>query len=207
MIRFEDIGWVVLIGALLGWLARRLGATRRLTTLAAATGGVVATLPLSPPISGVLRGMFGELSVGSWMLLAALLWLVVGRRWPIPRRESMPAALGIVLVAIPLYATSLGWGPMGAWDLYGLGYTGIGLTAAAGILGALAAGFGRLWIGIWLGLACLAFAGGIFPSTNLWDYLIDFPLVLIAIFFLLTAAVRKGIANRGIGPSLGNESG
>jgi hypothetical protein len=186
------LGAAAAIAALLSNLpgiARRKRGDPRLVPLAIF---VAALVPLGPlPAAGYLRGIVGDLSVTTvLLLLRGLLRPAPGgdevgsRSWP--ALQVLVAAFGLVL-----YPSSLGLGPV---DPYRLGYGSPwflgGLLALA-----LAAGYCRITLITWcLALAVLAWALGAYESRNLWDYLVD-PLVaawgLCALVFRGAQAARK----------------
>jgi hypothetical protein len=135
---------------------------------------VAALVPLGAlPAAGYLRGIVGDLSVTTvLLLLRGLLRPPPG--WAAKdARSRLALQLPVAAAGLALYPSALGLGPL---DLYRLGYANPwflgGLLALA-----LAAGFFRLTLVTWcLALAVLAWALGAYESRNLWDYLVD-PLV------------------------------
>ena len=132
---------------------------------------VAALVPLgSLPAAGYLRGVAGDLSVTTLVLLLhGLLRPVVGASANDARSRRALQVL-VAMAGVGLYPSALGLGP---FDLYRLGYASPwflgGLLALA-----LAAGLCRLALVAWcLALAVLAWALGAYESRNLWDYLID----------------------------------
>jgi hypothetical protein len=135
---------------------------------------VAALVPIGAlPAAGYVRGILGDLSVTTvLLLLRGLLRPVLG--WAaIDARSRLALQVLVAVSGLVLYPPALGLGP---FDPYGLGY------ASAWFLGgllalALAAGLRRLTLVTWcLALAVLAWAVGGYESRNLWDYLVD-PLV------------------------------
>lgn len=161
---------------------------------------VAALVPLgSLPAAGYLRGIVGELSVTTVLLL------VRGLLRPIPGWAAVDArsrlALQVLVAAtgLVLYPPALGLGP---FDPYGLGYANPwflgGLLALV-----LAARLRRLTLVAWcLALAVLAWAVGAYESRNLWDYLVD-PLLaawgLGALLLRAARAVRRPRRARALG--------
>jgi len=150
----------------------RLRRAHPTSTLLAAVA--VALVPFGGlPAAGYLRGIVGDLSVTTVLLLLhgllrpALGWAAIEARSRLSL-QVLVAAGGLVL-----YPLALGLGP---FDPYRLGYANPwflgGLLALA-----VAAGLRRLTLVAWcLALAVLAWAVGVYESRNLWDYLVD-PLV------------------------------
>lgn len=135
---------------------------------------VAALVPLGAlPAAGYLRGIVGDLSVTTvLLLLRGLLGPVLG--WTdIDARSRLAVQVLVAAGGLVLYPLALGLGP---FDPYRLGYAGpwflCGLLALAAVAGLL-----RLTLVTWcLALAVLVWAVGGYESRNLWDYLLD-PLV------------------------------
>ena len=135
---------------------------------------VAALVPIGGlPAAGYVRGILGDLSVTTvLLLLRSLLRPVLG--WPaIDARSRLALQVLVAAGGLVLYPLALGLGP---FDPYRLGYANPwflgGLLALA-----VAAGLRRLTLVAWcLALAVLAWAVGVYESRNLWDYLVD-PLV------------------------------
>jgi hypothetical protein len=136
---------------------------------------LAATLfPLGPlPAAGYLRGIAGDLSVTTVLLLLhgllrpALGWAALDARSRLAL-QALVAAGGLAL-----YPVALG---LGSFDPYRLGFANPwflgGLLALA-----VVAGLRRLDLVTWcLSVAVLAWAVGACESRNLWDHLVD-PLV------------------------------
>ena len=135
---------------------------------------VAALVPLGAlPAAGYLRGIVGDLSVTTvLLLLRGLLRPVLG--WAaIDARSRLALQILVAAGGVVLYPLALGYG---SFDPYRLGYANPwflgGLLALA-----VAAGLRRLTLVTWcLALAVLGWAVGAYESRNLWDYLVD-PLV------------------------------
>ncbi len=137
-------------------------------------GLLVALWPLGTlPAAGYLRGIVGDLSVTTVLLLLWGLLRPIGG-WPSPAPRSL-LALQVLVAAggLLLYPLALG---LGAPDPYRLGYASPGFLAALFLLALVAWLRGWNLVGVCLSLAVLAWAVGAGESRNLWDYLID-PLV------------------------------
>jgi hypothetical protein len=164
--------------SLAAWTATTFGSKRKY--LIGAMLLVLASLRIIPvgqanlSLAAILAGAFGEISCLSVLLVTANFlpgWL--------PLRDRKLLALPVV-VGLVLYWTVLTYGP---FDLYRLGY----LHASSGKLGSIlflvTLGFLSLMMPIRLmglvALACLSWGFGMQASTNLWDYLLDVPSVLI----------------------------
>lgn len=134
------------------------------------------------PLAAYVRGVTGDLSVTSLVLLS----LVIIRPlfgWPaIDTRTKTALLILIVVAAMGLYPMALG---MGLFDPYRLGYGNPWLLGGLLLL-ALIACFRRLpVIALAIALAVFAWGVGWYESSNLWDYLLDPLLAIYAIGALL----------------------
>ncbi|HUL76746.1 MAG TPA: hypothetical protein VL691_05720 [Vicinamibacteria bacterium] len=135
---------------------------------------VIALIPLGTlPVAAYVRGVVGDLSVTSMLLLLhglfrpVLGWEAVGARSRLTM-QALVAAGGLLL-----YPLTLGLGPA---DPYRLGFANPWFVGALLLL-ATAAWLLRLHaVATSITLAVLAWALGAYESRNLWDYLLD-PLV------------------------------
>lgn len=180
-------GIALALTTLLGSLpvGRRPGRPVRAIVLAGVA--VLVLLPLGKlPVVAVVRGITGDLSVTTIVLLGIALFRIL-RGEPAARSPARIALLAAVaLTALVLYPLSLGVGP---FDPYRLGYGSPWLLGAL-LAGAVAAWFHRLdLIAVCLSLATLAWAVQWYESRNLWDYLID-PLLSV---YALGASARLGV--------------
>lgn len=150
----------------------RLRRAHPASTLLAAV--VAALVPFGGlPAAGYVRGLVGDLSVTTvLLLLRSLLRPVLG--WAaIDARSRLALQVLVAAGGLVLYPLALGPGP---FDPYRLGYANPWFLAGLLAL-ALAGGLRRLTLATWcLALAVLAWAVGLYESRNLWDYLVD-PLV------------------------------
>ena len=127
------------------------------------------------PAAAYLRGMTGDLSITTLVLLSCAML----RPWcgcaAVQARNRL-ALLGLIaLAALALYPMALG---AGVYDSYQLGYGNLQFVVVLLLL-ALAAWFrGYAMITLYIALATLAWAVGWYESDNLWDYLVD-PFVAI----------------------------
>jgi hypothetical protein len=161
----------------------------------------VAVLPLGAlPAAGYLRGIVGDLSVTTVLLLLrgllrpALGWAAIDARSRLAL-QVLGAAGGLAL-----YPVALGVGP---FDPYRLGFADPWLLGGLLAL-AVAAGLRRLTLVTWcLSLAVLAWAVGAYESRNLWDYLVD---PLVAAWGLGGLLLRGAQALRGRGAGVDGEA-
>jgi hypothetical protein len=127
------------------------------------------------PFAAYLRGMTGDLSVTTLVLLCCKML----RPWcgcvEVQYKHRLALLTLIALAALGLYPMALG---VGAYDPYHLGYGNL-LFVAALLLLALAAWLrGYFLITLCIALATLAWTAGWYETDNLWDYLLD-PFVAI----------------------------
>ncbi len=206
----------VVLDALLGRRASRLG----LSTPAFRSGDDSAHDPAAPPRRGirvaavvlvviamsipwtglapaaVLRGVLGDLSMSSLALLVGTLACRLGparlrevARRPHGQRELAWLALLLVAVAAVLYPLALG---LTRFDPYAAGFYPSVLAALL-----LACFIAAAWSGWWIAAALIAFAyagfaGHWLESDNVWDYLFDVPLVIVALIWLVRQRHRIG---------------
>ena len=136
---------------------------------------------LELPLAGYVRGVTGDLSIVSILLLCSFL---------LPSRQRHPALLKVFLVVVALgfYPAALGWGMV---DPYAWGYDSIIFFSTVLVI-AIICGLANWTLGVWLiGVAILAWSFQWHESTNLWDYLLDPFLALWAIGSLLTGLYSK----------------
>jgi hypothetical protein len=174
--QFDLLGWMALLFVLLGW-------DRWLVLLL-----VVSIRWDGISLFAMLRGLFGEMSITTVVLLWVLA-LQKGRgKLPFAGREAQWLPHLIVVVALLFYPAALGWG---ALDPYGWGHDeALVLPLIVGTLALVA------WLVAWrvsalmLVLALVLWRLSLLESTNLWDYLFDPLLVLGALWVMLARALR-----------------
>ena len=143
------------------------------------------------PAVAYLRGVIGDLSVSTLLLLtASLVSYGIGRRLIQAREQAVWFAV-VIAAALFLYPMALG---LGGFDPYALGYGSYALATALLLL-TLAAWFARCHYAVLSVLAAVAASlAGLLDSTNLWDYLIDPLLAGYALFWWLRRAARVASA-------------
>ena len=138
-------------------------------------------MSLELPLSAYVRGMTGDLSIVSLLLL----W---GAMLPSATKTPFGFKLPIALIAILFYPLALGFGML---DPYGWGYASIGLLIAV-IVFAILCGFTAWTKGVWiLSIALIAWAAHWHESANLWDYLLDPFLAIWALLSIPSAIYLK----------------
>jgi hypothetical protein len=193
--------WTGLSGLALVWmllalrlpLATRLNQPKRWLFVLAAYG--VVLLPIfGLSLAGFLRGMVGDLSVPTVLLLVAALvarlrQLAGGeaRAWW-DQRERFSLYVFISVLALLLYPFALG---LGMLDPYRSGFGGIGLLVMLALLSLWSMRRGLYLLPLVCSLAVLAWSMGWYESTNIWDYLIDVPLAIYAVVQTVKAMLKE----------------
>jgi hypothetical protein len=140
------------------------------------------------PLAGYVRGVIGDLSVTTLLLLAVMLFsYVTGRRLIDPRERAVWFA-ALAIGASALYPTALGLGPL---DPYALGYGSFGFVTFLLALSIIAWRANCLWIVFGAMIAVAAHLLRLLDSANLWDYFMD---PLVAGYAILWWAQRAGRA-------------
>ncbi|MDR1063907.1 MAG: hypothetical protein LBL48_08275 [Azoarcus sp.] len=165
------LGYGLAITLILARCAPWLRARPERMTIALAAVCALLYLPVAGvSLLAVLRGALGDLSIVTLVFLLSILFL----RGP---RPLLPHAGFFALMGLAFFFLSFGLLPL---DLYALGYASAVLPCLTGGLAFL------LWLRGWIApsLALLAALAGWrlhwLDSTNLWDYLLDVPLVVVA---------------------------
>ena len=188
-------GAAVVVAAVVAAAGRGLGLRRSGLALLAGASAIAALAPIGAlPVAGLLRGVVGDLSFTTLVLLLRGLGRSIRGRDPADDRTTL-ALQGLVLVAgLVLYPLALG---LGAWDPYRLGYGEPWLLAAllAVALAALVLDAPLVTFAVALGVQ--AWGLGACESRNLWDYLIDPLLFTWAASALLLRAARALVAPGG----------
>jgi hypothetical protein len=138
-------------------------------------------LGMELPLSAYVRGVIGDLSVVSMLLL----WTSL-----LPGRKSAPLVfkLAISCIAIVFYPLALGFGMI---DPYVWGYGSI-LFFIAVLLFAVVCGLANWSKGVWIiAIAILAWAAHWHESANLWDYLLDPFLAIWGLIAVFGALYRR----------------
>ena len=151
-------------------------------------------IPVGPamlPLLAYARGIGSDLSITSAILACLALYRQLWRDFRVKSREEFWLYVAVLSAAAVLYPTALGWGD---WDAYRPGWgDGAFLTGLAFM--ALAAFCARLWLlPFALAAGVLAWTMGLLESNNVWDYLMDPWLVLLAcgqLFVVSVAFLRR----------------
>lgn len=140
---------------------------------------IVLSVPLwGLSLAGFVRGITGDLSISSVVLLAlALIRSLSGRELvQSANRHSMLGAVAIV--AVPFYPLALG---LGAFDPYRLGYGNLWFMAALLGFSIWSSLRYSTFLAVCVALAVVAWSAGWYESPNLWDYLLDPWLAIYAL--------------------------
>ncbi|MEQ1913735.1 MAG: hypothetical protein HOP24_07175 [Sideroxydans sp.] len=161
----------------------RMSVTQRTATLL--LGYVIAMVPVAGlSLAGALRGMLGDLSTTSTLLLSAALFtrlrfLVNGNAAPLwNARERFSVLLFISVLALLLYPFALG---IGTLDPYRAGFGSVSLLLMLALLSLWFMRRGLYLLPFVCALSVMAWSMRLLESTNLWDYLLDAPLAIYAI--------------------------
>lgn len=138
-------------------------------------------ISLELPLSAYVRGVTGELSIVTMLLL----WSSI-----LPSAKKIPFGFKVPLafIAIAFYPLALGFGML---DPYAWGYGSLGLLIAT-IFFAIVCGLAGWTKGVWiLSFAIIAWAVHWHESANLWDYLLDPFLAIWALLAIPHAIYQK----------------
>jgi len=189
-------------------------ATGRLATLGRPWLGLVgaacaamALLPVVPlPLAGFLRGVTGDLSVTTLVLLTRFVLRPAFDWKPLEARSALALQCLVTAGGLLLYPLTLG---LGLWDPYRLGYGELWFLGALVALAAVILFFDLFFVTVCLALGVLAWSLGVFESRNLWDHLLD-PLVFVwglsALLLRSARALRRATRRGAIGFMSGAES-
>jgi hypothetical protein len=138
-------------------------------------------MSLELPLSAYVRGVTGELSIVTMLLL----WSSI---LPTAKKTPLGFKVSVALIAIVFYPLALG---LGMLDPYAWGYGSIGLLIAI-IFFAIVCGLAGWTQGVWiLSFAIIAWAAHWHESANLWDYLLDPILAIWALLAIPNAIYHK----------------
>ena len=138
-------------------------------------------MSLDLPLAAYVRGVVGDLSIMTLLLLLSSLFL---------NQRQAPAGfkLGIVIVGFAFYPFALGFT---MFDPYAWGYGSIAFLIAVllcAIVCVLANSIREAWM---IAFAIIAWSVSWHESANLWDYLLDPLLLAWAMLTLIAGVVRK----------------
>lgn len=138
-------------------------------------------MSLELPLSAYVRGVTGELSIVTMLLL----WSSI---LPSAKKTPLGFKVSVSLIAIMFYPLALG---LGMLDPYAWGYGSIGLLIAT-IFFAIVCGLAGWTKGVWiLSFAIIGWAAHWHESANLWDYLLDPFLAIWALLAIPNMIYQK----------------
>ncbi len=142
---------------------------RRVGVLVAAT--IVVSIPLwGLSLAGFVRGMTGDLSIATLVLLALALVRSFAGRGLVEDQNRLAMLQAILIAAILFYPFALG---ISMFDPYRLGYGNLWFMLALLGLAAWSSLRYSMLFALCIALAVAAWSAGWYESTNLWDYLLD----------------------------------
>lgn len=143
---------------------------------------VVAFIPVRGlPLAGYVRGLTGDFSITTWILLVAVCVSRVTDRELYSARSKTVLMFLVLVGGVLLYPMTLG---LTYLDPYTLGYDSRPFLVVLFVLALWAVQKELYLIALCLSGSVLAHTMGILESRNLWDYLIDVWVVLYAVGFL-----------------------
>lgn len=182
---------LVLCAAVLRLLVRQRAVKRQTQWVATVAFFALLWLPVGAaqiPVLAFVRGVSADLST----TLVALACLGLGRRlFGLPamaRRETMALFAALAVAAAVLYPTALGWGDR---DAYRPGWGSLGMLGVLLMLSLASWVSGLRLLPALVGLGLLAWTLGLMDSGNLWDYLIDPWLAVMAVIECIKAGVTR----------------
>jgi hypothetical protein len=127
------------------------------------------------PLYGYFRGVAGDLSVTTLLLLIAAALCALGGAPLLRDADRALLFAAVALAGLTLYPSAAGFAP---WDLYHIGYRPFGLVCGVLAFSVWMWASGRRAPALVPLVALSAFALHALESGNLWDYLLD-PLVTV----------------------------
>lgn len=197
--------WMGLSGLALVWLlfalrlpyAQRLDGKRR--ALLAGLGYVLVMFPVAGwSLTIWLRGMVGDLSITSMLLLSVAVYarlFKVTSPWDARERSALLGFLAVL--ALLLYPFALG---LGSLDPYRSGYGGVALLLMLALLALWLMRRGLYLLPLVFALAATGWSFNVLESTNLWDYLIDAPLAIYALWVTIKVNLLYVLRRKRVQP-------
>ena len=170
-----------------GLRLQRFPVVARIAVMLAGAFAVLATFgELSA--AAYVRGVTGDLSMTTLVLAGAACVAQFTRGTVIESRDLRVLFWLVAAAAAFLYPFALGWT---RFDPYALGYGSIEFVTALLLVTLAAWHFRRNLVVLIVVAAALAYCVGAYESRNLWDYLIDPLVALVALVWLLAGARRR----------------
>lgn len=135
---------------------------------------------LALPLAGYVRGVVGDLSA----VTVLLLWSVL---LPDHQATPIPVKWFVAILAILFYPFALG---VSMFDPYAWGYGSIAFLGGV-LIFAMVCGLAGWTKGVWIiGIAIIAWSLHLHESSNLWDYLLDPVLAIWALCSAVSGVLR-----------------
>ena len=180
-------GLLTLVVVATGLRLQRFPVGARIAVMLAGALAVFATFgDLSA--AAYVRGVTGDLSMTTLVLAGAACVAQLNPRTVIEPRDLRALFWLVAAAAAFLYPFALGWT---RFDPYALGYGSIEFVTALLLVTLAAWHFRRNVVVLIVVAAALAYCVGAYESRNLWDYLIDPLVALVALVRLLTGVRRR----------------
>ena len=154
---------------------------------------VLGFLPVGGlPLAGYIRGLTGDLSITTWILLIAASVSFVADRELYAARSKTVLMFVVLSGGVFLYPMALG---LTYFDPYTLGYGSRPFLVVLFVLALWAVQRELYLVALCLCASVLAHSMGLLESRNLWDYLLDVWVVLYAMGFLFWwwTTMRRGL--------------
>ena len=180
-------GLLTLVVVATGLRLQRFPIRARIAVMLAGAFAVFATFG-EISAAAYVRGVTGDLSMTTLVLAGAACVAQFTRRTVIEPRDLRVLFWLVAAAAAFLYPFALGWT---RFDPYALGYGSIEFVTALLLVTLAAWHFRRNVVVLIVVAAALAYCVGAYESRNLWDYLIDPLVALVALVWLLAGARRR----------------
>lgn len=132
---------------------------------------IVVLIPLwGLSLAGFVRGILGDLSLTTLVLLALALVRSVSGRVLVAEQNRHQTLCAILIMAVLFYPLVLGFGIL---DPYRLGYANLWFMLALLGLAAWSSLRYSMLFALCIALGIVAWSAGWYESSNLWDYLLD----------------------------------
>jgi len=154
---------------------------------------VIVSIPVwGVSFAGFVRGMTGDLSIATLLLLGLSLGRSFSKRALVEDRNRNVLLRAVLLISIVFYPLVLG---LGMFDPYRMGYANLWFMLVLLALAIWSSLRYSTLLALCIALAVAAWSAGWYESTNLWDYLLDPWLAIYAclsqVKYLLSRWGRK----------------
>ena len=140
---------------------------------------VLVSIPLwGLSLAGVVRGITGDLSISTLVLLALALLRTLSGCALMEEANRLLMLRAIAIAAVVFYPLALGFS---AFDPYRLGYGNLWFMAGLLLLAVWSVLRYSTFLALCIALAVAAWSAGWYESPNIWDYLLDPWLAIYAI--------------------------